>query len=159
MRSTIWFRIRLAIIAVAAVLALVVPTDQYNELRRFPTEGLILLAAFGAVILLFIPLGLLFVIGIQSVNPYSDAMWSKPTHDANPFRLRNPLLFFHFAAYVTLAVGVSLVLSSIWRGWFALAHGLLMLLGALMILAGVKLSTRVFRHKMSASPDERDVSM
>lgn len=155
MRGITWFRLRIAIIAATAATVLLVPAEPYVEMRTLPSEMILLLAVFAVASLVTIPFLLLVVVGFQAINPFSDQEWSTPSHDANPFYLRNPLFFFHFAAYVTLATGASLVLSSIWRGWFALAHGVLMLLAAPMTLAGVHLCIRVFRHKVPESPTER----
>jgi hypothetical protein len=59
-----------------------------------------------AIIFLFIPLGLLFVIGIQAVNPLSAKVWRKPDWNLNPINFKDPVQFFHLGAYVMLTQGV-----------------------------------------------------
>jgi hypothetical protein len=89
------------------------------------------------------------VLSIQVVNPLSDAQWTRPTHASNPLRLGNPLLFFHFAAYLAGAIGIGYLLSALWNGVYAIGMGVFMLLGAVATLAGVRLSMVVFKSKMA----------
>ena len=55
--------------------------------------------AFGIV-------AMLFVIGIQAVNPLSAKVWLKPAWLANPFSLRQPCQSFHLVAWYFMASGL-----------------------------------------------------
>lgn len=155
MTGNTWLKIRIGLIAFGFVSALFVPRARFEELRSFPSWVLAVVAGFAVVSLALIPVMLLFVIGIQTINPFSDKEWTPPTHHSSPFRLGNPLLFFHFGAFFIGAGGLGLLVSSLWNGLFAAAHGLLVVLGSLMLLVGVRVCMRVFKHKMAAgSPDQ-----
>ena len=49
---------------------------------------------------------MLFVIGIQAVNPLSAKVWLKPAWLANPFSLRQPCQSFHLVAWYFMASGL-----------------------------------------------------
>ncbi len=55
MRGTTWFRLRLVIIAGAAVLVLFVLAERYEQCRTLPPEILIFLAVFAVAGLAFTP--------------------------------------------------------------------------------------------------------
>ncbi|MEM1108600.1 MAG: hypothetical protein AAGH99_07920 [Planctomycetota bacterium] len=154
MQSTTWFRLRMVISVFVIGMTMLIPGQPFEDLRSLPTEIHLFVAIFLIASLILIPLMLLFVIGIQAINPLNDSQWLKPTHDANPLYLRNPLFFFHFAAYLIFAAGGSLLVSSLWRGWPALAHGVYLLLAAPMILLGIRICIRVFRHKLPTPGQE-----
>ena len=99
--------------------------------------------------LLLTPVGLLFVIGIQAVNPRSAPRWRYPSWSVNPFTMKEPLLFFHFAAYVSIAGGVGSIA-------YVLIHDVPTSPGAFLeivigigLLAGVRLCSIIFRQKMA----------
>ncbi len=150
--SGLWFKIRLGVYALGLVSGVPTAHQEVSELAKFEPWGLAFLAIPCGVATLLMPLMLLFVISIQAVNPWSDEKWLRPTHGCNPFRLGNPLLFFHFGAYWFGAIGIGFLLSALWNGVYAVALGVFMLLGAVATLAGVRLSMLVFKSKMA---DER----
>lgn len=55
-------------------------------------------------------MALVVVLSLQAVNRHSAPVWRRPAWELNPFNLREPLQFFHFAAYICLAQGVGSVL-------------------------------------------------
>jgi len=61
------------------------------------------------VIFIFGVVGMLFVVGIQAVNPRSASVWRYPSWSINPFLLKEPLQFFHFGGYYFLALGVGVL--------------------------------------------------
>lgn len=125
------------------------PPGTFQELPSFSTGTFVVFGLHAILLTLFLPLGLLFVIGIQSVNPFSDDVWTRPTHHSNPLHLGNPLLFFHFFAFFVGASGLGVVVSSLWNGLPAALHGILGLWGSSMILVGIRLCMRVFQHKLN----------
>jgi hypothetical protein len=104
-----------------------------------------------AAILLFIPLGLLGIVGLQAANPMSDKQWDPPRHDANPLYPRNPLFFFHGAGWFFAASGSGILAGTFWAGWKAFVAGLYLLLAATAVLAGVRLCMRVYTSKIRDS--------
>ena len=110
-----------------------------------------MIGAMMLLAILVIPLMLQAIIAIQYVNPFSDKTWTRPTHESNPFHFGNPLLFFHFGAYLGGAGSMGTLLSAIWNGLPALLGGLAGILGAFSVLLGVHLAMRLFRSKMAAA--------
>ena len=62
----------------------------------------LLLSLFGFGIV-----SMLFVIGIQALNPRSAIVWSKPDWRVNPFLLKQPLQFFHMMGFCLIVSGVA----------------------------------------------------
>ncbi len=93
-----WKLLRIGLIVFVAVSSLFTPLEPQAK----PPIGW---AELGAIFI-FIPLGLLFVIGIQAVNPLSAKVWRKPDWNLNPFNLRDPVQFFYFGAFLMLAQGI-----------------------------------------------------
>jgi hypothetical protein len=144
-----WFKFRIALICLSFLMAWLIPDQHLDELRSMPGW---MLAATGVICLLFVattPLFILFLIGIQSRNPLSKRTWRKPDMQANPFNFGNPLQFFHFAAYLLGACAFGVLISSPWRGRYFVAEGMFLAMESLMILAGVRLSLRVYKHKFA----------
>jgi hypothetical protein len=102
--------------------------------------------------------GMLLVIGIQAVNPRSDPKWFYPGWALNPFKLGQPLQFFHFGGYFIMAAGVGALLRSLFVHDTPLAEPVVFTFWGAGILVGVWCCTRVFRKKMvrnSAPPEQR----
>jgi len=105
----VWLIVRWTLIAASAVGAFFVPLGP----QASPPMG------WGALlaILAFCPIGLLFVLGLQIINPRSAKLWLRPSWQLNPFNFRQPHQFFHLAAYACLAqalvVLVRLVVSQV----------------------------------------------
>jgi hypothetical protein len=112
-----------------------------------PVEYIILgvAALFGIPL---IPVMVLAVLSFQVRNPLSDEYWDKPNHYDNPFRLGNPLLPTHFAAYFIMCQGAGLIAASPFVGIGWTIHGILVVLGSLQILVGIRLVTRRYKEKM-----------
>ncbi|HHJ3241685.1 TPA: hypothetical protein ACQJOV_002768 [Vibrio parahaemolyticus] len=91
-------------------------------------------------------LALLSVIGFQAINPFSKKVWLEPAWDINPFTLSQPLVVFHFLAYiVTVQALVNLVVSIIKGDLYEFS--LIGCVAGLSILSGVRLVRIVFRRK------------
>ncbi len=149
MSGKTWFKIRIVLFVLNFAGALFVPNPQIEEFSRTSGMDRIFISAFlvfGAVLL---PFMLLFILAIQVINPLSDKIWARPNHYCNPFRLGNPLLFFHFAAHLFAVIGLGIIISSLWRGLFTAIYGLLIVVYALSMLIGVRLAIRVFKRKIA----------
>lgn len=148
----------MGIIIFSVLAVFLIPTALYDDMRSIPSNFILPLLLFAAICLISIPIMLLFVIGIQYINPLSDKYWSKPTHDANPFCFGNPLFFFHFGAYQMLAVGVGSFISALWHGWPALLHGIFLLLGSLMFLVGIHACVHCYHKKFLETSEPSKLS-
>ena len=93
--------------------------------------------------LFFFPISMLLLLGIQTRNPLLARVWTIPTHGSNPFRLRDPLHFFHFAAYFVGASGVGYLAA----GRQHTVMGLMCASMSIGILVGVWIFPLVFRRK------------
>lgn len=134
-----WKFLRIALITCVAVSSLFTPLEP-------KANPAINLSALG-VIFVFTFLALLFVVGMQVVNPLSTKVWHKPDWNRNPFSLEDPIQFFHLAAYIMLVQGAvvlfRLLLSSI---PFYLESLVPFVIGA-GALIGIKLAMLLFRVK------------
>ena len=106
------------------------------------------MAYIAAAAFVFGIVGMLFVIGIQAMNSRSATVWSYPRWALNPFSMRQPLQFFHFAGYFVLAAGVGALLRSVFVGRTLIAEPVAFAFWGAGILAGVWCCTRAFRRKM-----------
>lgn len=100
------------------------------------------------VIFLFGIVGMLFVIGIQAINPASATTWRVPSWDINPFLIKEPLQFFHLGAFYFLAIGVGVLIRHVFVSHTVAPNSFFLLSLASGLLVGVWLCTRVFRRKM-----------
>lgn len=111
-----------------------------------PMPFLIAAFVFGIV-------GLLFVVGMQRINPLSAKLWRYPKWSINPFQMREPLQFFHFGGYFMLASGAGTVLHEIFFGPAFQTSDCLPIVFGLGILCGVRACIVVYQNKMVANPD------
>ncbi|MCP4607903.1 MAG: hypothetical protein GY845_04215 [Planctomycetes bacterium] len=102
-----------------------------------------------AIIFVFIPFGLLFVIGIQAFNPLSVKVWKKPNWNLNPMNFRDPVQFFHFAAYLMLAQGFITILRLPFSNNVFHPGVLIPLVMGVGLLIGVQMITLIFKSKYS----------
>ena len=94
----IWVYVRVAAILLVAITACIAPLEP-----RFkpPLDWLTLLGIFA-----FIPIALVLVIGFQRLNPRSAKVWRHPSWSTNPFNFRDPIQFFYFGAFLSIAQGI-----------------------------------------------------
>lgn len=136
-----WFIIRLVLVAFAFLGGVfsTQPTPQPDGV----SAGILLgIFAFGI-------LGMLFVVGIQRVNPRTASTWRYPSWAINPFLLREPLQFFHLGGFFMLAAGAGNLLRILFveqASWFS---ALTLLAFGAGILGGVYACTVVYRGKMA----------
>ena len=98
---------------------------------------------------LFWPVMVVAVVGFQTINPYSDPVWTRPTHSCNPFRLKNPLCIAHFLMYFVMAQGAGTLVTAILGGWLQLLMGIGMIIGGLEGLWALELVMKRFPEKMA----------
>lgn len=134
-----WTWVRVVIVILSFAIALF-PYPKTASVPSLDWEALL-------ASLLVTPIGILFVIGIQRFNPRSAPVWRYPRWSINPFTMKEPLQFFHFAGYVCLAGGVGNVIQ-VAASRTQVADDLFGITIGAGLLIGVKLSAVVFRSKM-----------
>lgn len=144
-----WRRFRVAGLILSFLSGIVNATLSHHfgrdEPAVFPFPLLIGFYGFG---IFAMPFMLAAVISFQATNPLSDQYWTPPSHDDNPFRIGNPLRFFHFVGFQVPAIGLGVATSAIWTQLDALLTGVFMMLGGVSTLAGVHLAMRICKHKI-----------
>lgn len=135
-----WTIVRLALIAAAFLSSTLA---QLEPAQADPAPGWFLLIVF-----VFGIVGLLVVVGVQRMNPLSASLWRYPGWSINPFQLREPLQFFHFAACLMVASGAGLCLHMLYLGAGSRTNEALPLVFGLGALCGVRACTLVYKNKM-----------
>lgn len=100
------------------------------------------------IVLILVPFGLLFVVGVQYANPRSAPVWRYPEWRVNPFKFSEPLQFFHLAAFIGLAQGVGTLIHLAITQTAIFPEALMALAIGVGMLLGVKLCAVAFRKKM-----------
>jgi hypothetical protein len=138
-----WTIIRVTCVA-ATLLSSAFITQVPAQAEDTPAWFLIAAFIFGIV-------GLLFVVGIQRVNPFSAELWRYPKWSINPFQIREPLQFFHFGGNFMIASGAGTALHQIFSGPALHISDCVPLVFGLGILCGVRVCTVVHQNKMVAN--------
>ena len=155
-----WVRIGLlvAFFALGIIFGIIFPYDEFriDDLAAAVPGGLpVLVIGMCIFAILFYPLGLIFVIGIQAVNPLSAPRWAKPSWRSNFLNLRDMLHFFHFGAFVVLAGAAGSALGSLAvQGRLDFLLVAMQAMAGLGTLAGVRLCMRVYRFKYQNKPPQ-----
>src|SRR5688500_6972620 len=97
----VWKAVKVLVCAIGATLALV----QLPETSDFVDMSW----RFVPVLCGLTMIGLVLVLGIQAISPWSARQWLQPTWDSNPFNLAQPLSWFHMAGWFFVSSGAGLV--------------------------------------------------
>lgn len=136
----VWLILRWALIAASAAITFFVPLAP----QASPPIGWgSLLAVFA-----FCPIGLLFVLGLQVINPRSAKAWARPSWRINPFNFRQPLQFFHLGAYVCLAQALVVLVRLAASQTSFYVEALVPLAMAAGVFLGIELVMLVFRARI-----------
>jgi hypothetical protein len=138
-----WIIIRTILIIAAFVLSAV--SGEGSK----PTEDVPLL--FLPIAFIFGVIALLFVVGVQRINPWSAKLWRYPDWSINPFQMREPIQFFHFGGYFMVASGAGGLIHQAFTGQLFFREGVLLTFGT-GILAGVRACTVAYQEKMVSTP-------
>ena len=136
-----WLIVRLALVALSVLQGAL--SSQVSA----PPEGVSL--SLLAVIVGFGIVGMLFVVGIQRINPRSASTWRYPSWSINPFLLREPLQFFHLGGFFFIAAGVGSAVRMLALGQTPQLSALFLPAFGVGILGGVYACTVVYRGKMA----------
>ena len=109
MKHSKWFYVRIVIVGIGSLSGLLSSLPGSSDSQYIDILDCI-------IVLILCPLGLLFIIGIQAINPYSEKVWIKPSWESNPFNLKDPLHFFHLAAFHIMAGTIGSLISLIFQG-------------------------------------------
>ncbi|OLQ72185.1 hypothetical protein BIT28_24485 [Photobacterium proteolyticum] len=139
-----WRTFRIAIVFGMSIVA----ATSYNPTVTLESTSITLNEQLKS--LLFVALAsslmLLLVIGFQAVNPFSSKVWIEPSWNINPFTLSQPLVFFHFAAWIVTVQAIVNLIVSIFLG-YSYWLSLIGVVVGLSVFAGLKMARVVFRHK------------
>ena len=136
-----WLYLRIAILIAAMIQARSFAASLNGDFSHANWTTFFVLIGFGAF-------GVLFVIGLQSVNPMAPRQWRHPSWFSSPFELRQPLLALDFGSYYFLVLGTVSMIWGLaasptnWAWEIPLATGI----GAWI---GVRLTTLVFRERFA----------
>lgn len=139
----LWMIVRFAVVVASAVSACFSPL---KPLAKPPIGWETLI-----VIFFFIAFGLVFVLGIQRVNPMSAKIWHRPSWNLNPFNFREPIQFFHMGAYASVAAGSVTLLRLLGSSGTFYPEAFVPLVMGVGVLAGIQLSMLVFSSKMASA--------
>jgi len=104
---------------------------------------LLMFFAFGVI-------AMVFVVGLQAVNPHSATVWAKPGWHVNPFSLKQPLQFFHLVGFFFIVTGLAAAVVALLRHLAGLEPLLPIALGG-GILLGVRCCVVLFRRKFGSA--------
>lgn len=138
-----WTLVRVILIAVGAVFG----TTLW---RNRPISDAPLDLSFLLLIIFGTPSAVLFVVGLQALNPRSATVWRPMSWSINPFLFKEPLQFFHAGAFHFMAGGLMACLPVLWGSRTIPAQGVFILVIGVMTWASLYLCTRVFRRKMES---------
>jgi hypothetical protein len=141
MERSRWFWVRIALVVAGCFLGFSITSLENIDSSNVDWTTCLLL-------FIFVPLGLLLIIGIQAINPLSAEVWRKPSWDINPFIFKEPLQFFHLGAYHFMAGGTIGCIMLFYRGKQAAPLAISLLSIGVGLWLGVKLCIFTFRKKM-----------
>lgn len=135
--------------ASGVVEGLYVPGAIFQDLyHNFGILGVALLLLFPVV---FVPVAMLFVIGVQFVNPFTSPKWKAPTWNSNFLNLRDPLHFFHLGAFLGVSGAAGLLVCSPFAGLWVFLAGVSCLTASVSLLLSIRLCMKVYASKFEAS--------
>jgi len=145
-----WSRFRTNLLILAAVVGSLSFLNQQPEPLNEIARHEVYFYCFGMLMTFVMwPFMVVAVVGFQTINPYSDPIWSRPTHHSNPLRLKNPLMVTHFVMYFVIAQGAGMLVTAILGGWLQLLIGIGMIIGGLEGLWGLELVMKWFPEKIA----------
>lgn len=135
-----WLFVRIAVVLFSGIASFFVPVGP----QAVPPMGW----SAVLVILFACPAMLVVVLAVQSINARSAAQWRRPSWLLNPFNFREPLQFFHLAAYVLLAQGLATFVKVALSSVPFYAEALVPLAMGVGIGGGIRLALVVFRFRI-----------
>jgi hypothetical protein len=134
-----WLVVRSALIVFAFLYCALVSQEMTPD--NVTSELLFTIFCFGII-------GLLFVVGIQRLNPRSAPIWRYPSWSINPFLAREPLQFFHLGGFYFLASGAGIILRKLFLNQDLDISLLFFPAFGAGTLCGIYVCTYVYKSKM-----------
>lgn len=138
-----WLYFRVGAILLVAIAGCFVPLGAH---AAPPIDWDALFIIFGAC-----AIGLPLVLGVQRFNPQSAKVWSRPSWMANPLNFRDPIQFFHFGAYLSIAQGLVVLIRMVLTSVPFYVEALVPLAMGLGILLGIRITLGLFASKFASS--------
>ena len=135
-----WLVFRVVLLFIAVIQAWTLPTT-FGEGFSESNWGFVLLIAG------FVAFGVVFVLSIQSKNPWSPPRWQRPSWTSNPFNPKQPLYQFHLASYYFLVLGAAGAIAGLSLEPKNYAWQLVLSVG-LGTWIGTRLSLGIFRDRL-----------
>ena len=140
-RANVWLVVRVLLLVLGMLsVSSFVPGPQ----SPFHGGSITLLLVF----FVFGVISMVFILGLQAINPRSAMVWAKPDWHANPFSLKQPLQFFHMSAYYLITAGVGASVLTYIKHLTGLEPLLPIVLGV-GVLVGLRFCTLLYRRKFS----------
>jgi hypothetical protein len=151
MSTVRWCRTRMVITGVVG-LSSAIPAVHPEALFEADTQtqGLWRWVAPSIAAFLTMAAGLPACVLVIALGRHCDDEWERPSNRANPFHLRNPLLFPHFLSQACAAAGCGRLLSGVLGDVRGLAEGLMLLSAGAGLFVGVHVAMVVFRRRIRA---------
>ena len=107
------------------------------------------MGVIGMVFAVALPFGCMMTRALEPTVKQRKA-WQRPSLSISPFACHKPLQFWFMAAMFFMTVGLGLLLGTPWRGVEDKVPGLMGILPALGLFAGIGISLRLFRRWFEA---------
>ena len=109
MKAKNWALIRIPMVLMGAPTGISIASDSTPISSDIDWEACL-------AVVVFVPLAVLLLIAVQSANPRSKPVWTKPSWKANPFAFDDHLQFSHMGAYHFMLAGVVGLFCVYWCG-------------------------------------------
>jgi hypothetical protein len=134
-----WAYVRIGILLAALASALFEPL---GPRAKPPIEWPALFVIFGVL-----PIALVVILGVQRINPSSAKTWTRPSWSSNFLNFRDPIQFFYFAAFLSVAQGVAVLAKIALTGTQFYVEALVPIAIGAGAWLGVKLAMLLYRSK------------
>lgn len=138
--GAVWLWIRVAVLALGGLPGVLIGASSEPA-----PEGYNFMA--GLLMLIFTPVVVLLLVGLQAINPFSARIWRRPSWYTNPLLFTEPLQFFHLAAFYFLASGAGVLLGLPLGSLSGFPVAVVLL--SIGLCVGVRLCISIFTWKMA----------
>lgn len=144
----VWLGVRVALIGYFVVAG---ATQAGSERTAHLTELLAEMPAVLPMNLLTAPIVLAFVVGVQSISPFSAEVWHPPSWARCPIDPRQPLQFFHAVSFALVGYGLAMA-GAVWAPSSRVHLATYVALTGVGVWLGTWLCVRLFAWKTKPRP-------
>lgn len=141
-RLNVWLVVRAAVLMLGMLGAKSFVPGPQSPFAGGSVTLLLILFGFGVI-------AMVFVVGLQAINPRSALVWVKPDWHANPFSLKHPLQFFHLIGFYLIVVGLAAIVLTQIKHVSGLEPFVPIALGG-GVLVGIRCCVVLYRGKFGA---------